>query len=212
MEQKNGNYKKYVSKNPLMQRVTSNFLSEVTSIVERLEVQTILDAGCGEGFVISRLAGKNMVGLDISMSALDIARAHNPDTPFAVGDIYSMPFKPESFDLVFALEVMEHLHDPEKAMLEMGRMSKRYCLLSVPNEPYFRIMDVLRGKNLSRLGNDIEHLQNWTDGGFVRLLSGHFNVLEVRRPFPWTMVLCEKKQVANKANVRSYIGSEAGLS
>ena len=62
----------------------------------------------------------------------------------------------------------------------------------VPNEPYFRTMNFFRGKNLTRFGNDPEHVQNWSSGKFVKLIETYFDVLEVRRPFPWTMVLCKK--------------------
>jgi hypothetical protein len=50
---------------------------------------------------------------------------------------------------------------------------------------------LLRGKNVSRLGNDPEHLQNWSQGSFVRFLAPHVSVVSVLRSFPWLIVLAE---------------------
>lgn len=196
MERKNGNYKKYTSKNPLMRRAIAGFLDDISSIIAPIGANSVLDLGCGEGFVSGRLTSHGLVGMDVSRSALGIARQNSPYATFACGDIYGTPFKPESFDLVMALEVLEHLKEPEKAIIEAGRLSRRYCLFSVPREPYFRAMDLMRGKNIRRLGNDVEHLHNWTYNGFVRMISQYYDVVDVRKPFPWTMILCEKKPSA----------------
>lgn len=194
MESKNGNYRKYTSKNPMMRRVIDGFLSDVVSMVGSVDVKTVLDAGCGEGFVSSRLSEKYLVGVDISRGALALARHNSPGASLACGDIYHMPFKSQNFDLVMAMEVLEHLKEPEKAMAEAGRLSKRYCLFSVPNEPYFSFMDLMRGRNISRLGSDIEHINHWGEKSFIEIISRNFNVIDVRKPFPWIVVLCEKNE------------------
>lgn len=189
------NYKKYNSKNPLMGIVISNFMKNLKETVAPLDnINNVLDIGCGEGFIINGLGLPNMIGVDISKNALRIAKGKNPKCNFCTGSIYDISFKESSFDLVIATEVLEHLEKPDSALQEIGRISKNYCIFSVPNEPYFRTMNFLRGKNLARFGNDIEHVQNWSSGEFVSLIETYFNVLEVRRPFPWTMVLCKKNK------------------
>jgi 2-polyprenyl-3-methyl-5-hydroxy-6-metoxy-1,4-benzoquinol methylase len=194
MESKNGNYKKYTSKNPLMRRVIDGFLCDVESMVGSIDAKTVLDAGCGEGFVLSRLSEKRLVGVDISLGALSVARQNSPGASLACCNIYQMPFKSQNFDLVMAMEVLEHLREPEKAIAEISRLSKRYCLFSVPNEPYFRTMDLLRGKNIARLGNDSEHINHWGMKSFTEIISTNFNIISVRKPFPWIVVLCEKSK------------------
>ncbi|HEY3360714.1 MAG TPA: class I SAM-dependent methyltransferase [Methanosarcina sp.] len=187
------NYKKYNSKNPFMGIVIANFMKNLKETVAPLEdINNIIDIGCGEGFVINNLDFPNTTGIDISRSAIKIAKKKNPDCNLCSGSIYNISFKEKSFDLVIATEVLEHLERPELALKEIRRITKNYCILSVPNEPYFCAMNFLRGKNLIRFGNDIEHVQNWSSGNFVRLLETYFEVLEVRKPFPWTMVLCKK--------------------
>jgi len=187
------NYKKYNSKNPFMGIVIANFMKNLKETVAPLEdINNIIDIGCGEGFVINNLDFPNTTGVDISRSALKIAKKKNPDCNLCSGSIYNISFKEKSFDLVIATEVLEHLERPELALKEIRRITKNYCILSVPNEPYFCAMNFFRGKNLTRFGNDIEHVQNWSSGNFVSLLETYFKVLEVRKPFPWTMVLCKK--------------------
>lgn len=193
-QNKSRNYKKYNSKNPLMGIVIANFIKNLNETVAPLEnINHVIDIGCGEGFVINSLDFPNITGVDISRNALRIAKEKNPGCNLCSGSIYDISFKEDSFDLVIATEVLEHLEKPELALKEIRRITKNYCILSVPNEPYFCAMNFLRGKNLTRFGNDIEHVQNWSSGKFVNLLKTYFDVLEVRRPFPWTMVLCKNK-------------------
>lgn len=188
-----GNYKKYTSKNPLMGIIISKFMTNLSETISPLEdVNNVIDIGCGEGFIINCLNRPDITGVDISKKALEIAKRKNPGCNFCTGSVYDLSFKESSFDLVIATEVLEHLENPEKALQEIGRISSSYCLFSVPNEPYFRTMNFLRGKNLKRFGNDIEHVQNWSSREFVKLIEKYFNVVDVKKPFPWTMVLCRK--------------------
>jgi len=188
-----GNYKKYNSSNPLMGMVISNFIENLKDTVAPLgNINKVIDIGCGEGFVINSLDLPDITGIDISKNALKLAKDRNRNCNLCAGSVYELSFKKDSFDLAIATEVLEHLENPERALEEIRRVSRNYCLLSVPNEPYFRTMNFLRGKNLKRFGNDIEHVQNWSSEEFVKLVGKYFKVLEVRKPFPWTMVLCKK--------------------
>lgn len=187
------NYKKYTNKNPLMGLVISHFMDQVKQLVDSVDINNILDVGCGEGFVMNSLDKENIVGIDISEKALTIASIKNPECSFCTGDIYNLPFDNNGFDLVIALEVLEHLDKFEIAINEINRVAIKYCIFSVPNEPYFKIMNLLRGKNITRFGNDIEHVQSWNTKEFVILLKKYFKVIEVKTPFPWTLVLCQKQ-------------------
>lgn len=194
MEVVSSNYKKHVNKNPLMRLVLLNFLKDVKRLIDPLGINNILDVGCGEGFVINFLGKKCVTGFDVSKDVLDIAKMRNPTFDFCRGDIYNLPVSESSFGIVMVLEVLEHLKEPEKALNEIKRISKKYCIFSVPNEPYFKIMNMLRCKNISRFGNDIEHVQNWGADEFVTLLKKHFEVVNVKKPFPWVLVLCKIKE------------------
>lgn len=176
-----------------MRYVTTRFLDNAALLACSRGIKTILDIGCGEGFFASRLGNEMMIELDISIPSLKIAKLSNPMMQCIAGDISHLPFKSASFDLVIAMEVLEHLNDPEKAIMEVRAISRKYCLFSVPNDPFFKTMNLFRGKNLRLFGNDPKHVQSWNEKRFLKLISKYFDVLEIRKPFPWIMVMCEKR-------------------
>jgi hypothetical protein len=51
-----------------------------------------------------------------------------------------------------------------------------------------------RGKYLLQGGNTPGHIQHWSSRGFVELVSRHFEVVKVRKPLPWTMLLCRPRR------------------
>ena len=161
-----GNAQKYGSRNPLQRFLIWHFHRRVGEVVEDLEPRSILDVGCGEGFTIERLLKMDghlpIQGLDSDLPALLQAKEGCPQTLFQMGDIRWLPFAADSFELVLCLEVLEHLPDPLTALQELGRISSRHCLVSVPNEPFFMLANFLRGKNVGAWGNDREHLHNWS--------------------------------------------------
>jgi 2-polyprenyl-3-methyl-5-hydroxy-6-metoxy-1,4-benzoquinol methylase len=163
-------------------------------MVEELEPRSVLDVGCGEGFTIERLLWMDghvpVQGVDYDWPALLEARAKHPRIFFQMGDILRLPYAASAFELVLCLEVLEHLAQPKLALEEVGRVSAGHCLISVPNEPFFMLSNLLRGKNVRAWGNDPEHIQRWTGGRFLRMLSQRFTVERVMYPFPWVLALC----------------------
>lgn len=191
------NFKKHTSKNPVQRFLLDNFLNTLVKTVKPLQVSSVLDVGCGEGFTLDRLyrekIGKNLEGIEYLDTAIKIGKKIHPHITLTKGDIYTLPYKDNSFDLVLCTEVLEHLADPKKALKELVRVSKKYLLLSVPNEPIFMASNFLRGKNWSRWGNDIEHINHWTFWGFEKF-AGREKLKVVHRsyPFPWTMLFVKK--------------------
>jgi ubiquinone/menaquinone biosynthesis C-methylase UbiE len=202
MEYFSGTYKKYTSNNPLIKFALSMFFNDLDELIDLIGIgslSNILDAGCGEGFVINhiyeRYKNENMYieGIDIMKEALEIAKSLNPNIRFSIGDIYKLDYPDNCFDLVLATEILEHLGNPEKAIEEIKRVTRKYVIASVPREPIWRIANIIRGSYLSRFGNTPGHIQKWTEKEFLALLNGHFKVVKVKKPvFLWTMALCEK--------------------
>ncbi len=192
------NYRKHTATNPVQKFLIDNFYKVLIEEAKKLKAQIILDAGCGEGFTLTRLnenkIGKEFVGIDYSEAAVKIGKSIHPELKLRAGSIYKIPFKDNSFDLVICTEVLEHLEKPEKALAELERVTKSYCIISVPHEPWFIIANLLRGKNISRWGNDIEHVNHWSRDGIVKLMDKYFDVGVVRNPFPWTMLVVKKKR------------------
>ncbi len=195
------NYRKHTTTNPIQKFLINNFYDALLSEAERLQPNSILDVGCGEGFTLERLKerkiGKKLTGVDFLNRAIEIGKKERPHLDLRVGNIYDIPFKDNSFDLVICSEVLEHIDDPEKGLSELVRVCKQYCLLSVPNEPLFMASNFLRGKNWKRLGNDIDHIQHWSAWRFKKFVEKRLSIVTVRQPFPWTLIVSRKARVFN---------------
>src|SRR5258708_16302348 len=190
------NFIKHTHKNPLQQLLINNFFKTLIKTIQPLHLESILDVGCGEGFTLNKLKaagiGKKLEGIEYLDEAIKLGKKYHPDIVIKKGTIYDLPYKDNSFDLLLCTEVLEHLEYPKKALKELVRVTKRYCLLSVPNEPIFMASNFLRGKNLSRWGNDIEHINHCSKYGFEILVGKELQILKIKTPFPWTMILAEK--------------------
>jgi len=122
-----------------MQRV--NFLRNFIKIGG---LKNILDVGAGEGFSSFYLQEicQDVVATDLSRKML----IKNPVKKKIIADIYSLPFRSGSFDMVCAWEVLHHLDNHETAVEEVIRVSKRYaCIFEVnrdnPVQFLFGIID-----------------------------------------------------------------------
>jgi hypothetical protein len=93
------------------------------------------------------------------------------------------------FDLAAAIEVLEHVPDPEWTLGEMARVAGGHLLVSVPREPLWRALNLARGAYVRRLGNTPGHVNHFTRRSFVSLLGRYGEVVAIRSPFPWTMAL-----------------------
>lgn len=94
---------------------------------------TILDVGCGPGSITVGLASLvpngRVVGIEYVSDPLDQARALAAEkgvtnVEFGVGDVYSLDFPDDHFDVVHVHQVLQHLADPVKAIQEMRRVTK----------------------------------------------------------------------------------------
>ena len=98
----------------------------------------VLEAGCGMSTIMNSLslAEYNVVGLDISAIALRNARKKYRQPILVLGDINSLPFKDDSFDMIYNVGVMEHFIDPYQPLQEIGRILKSpgTILVAVPNK------------------------------------------------------------------------------
>ena len=189
-------YDKYGSSNPLVRRLMSGFERALDDLFDRAGAQSLLDVGCGEGVLVHRWAERlgetrRVVGIDLQEESIQAGWAERtaPNLEYRVMQAQNLPFKANEFDLATAIEVLEHVPDPEHTVSEMARCAERHLLVSVPREPLWRMLNMARGAYWSQLGNTPGHLNHWSRRSFVRLLSRHGDVAEVRSPFPWTMLL-----------------------
>jgi SAM-dependent methyltransferase len=88
----------------------------------------LLDVGCGPGTITADLAGRvaHVTALEVTVDALDLARAQitADNVDFVVGDVHALDFESDTFDVVHAHQVLQHVADPVRALREMGRVGR----------------------------------------------------------------------------------------
>ncbi len=188
-------FDKYGSTNRVVRRLMAGFRSTLDELFARAAPASVLDVGCGEGILTyewaERLGEGPVVGIDLDDPKLraEWARRSRANLEYRPADATALEFADGEFDLAAAIEVLEHVPDPEATLAEMGRVARRHLLVSVPREPLWRALNVARGAYVRSLGNTPGHVNHWSKRGFVSLLSRHGRVEQVRSPFPWTMLL-----------------------
>ncbi|HKH78918.1 MAG TPA: class I SAM-dependent methyltransferase [Solirubrobacteraceae bacterium] len=189
-------YDKYGSTNPLVRRMMSGFEGALDELLARADPSSLLDVGCGEGVLVHRWAqrlgeSRRVVGIDLEEESIQAGWSQRsaPNLEYRVMGAENLPFADGEFDLATAIEVLEHVPDPEHTLGEMARCAQRHLLVSVPREPLWRMLNMARGAYWPELGNTPGHLNHWSRRAFVQLLGRYGQVAEVRSPFPWTMLL-----------------------
>ena len=95
------------------------------------KINQVLDVGCGNGFFTRPLAEwADCTALDFSQRMLDL---NTVKVKKVCGDVKSMPFPDDKFDLVFCSNLLHHVSDPVAAVFEMRRVSSKYVVISEPN-------------------------------------------------------------------------------
>lgn len=194
-------YDKYNSRNPIVQQLMRGFEQSLAALVAQVRPSEIHEVGCGEGYwtLRWRAQGIEARGSDFSTVAIDIARNNATDRRlqedmFSVGNIYHLQSPRDRAELVVCCEVLEHLDNPEAGLRALQRVADPWLILSVPREPLWSAMNMARGRYWRDLGNTPGHVQRWSSRAFVQLVSGYFDVVTMRTPVPWTMLLCRQKQ------------------
>jgi methionine biosynthesis protein MetW len=147
-------------------------------------VGRILDVGCGDGSLSAMLArnSEQVAGIEVSMEACRMAHSRGIGVTRADVETYAFPFRPESFDVVVAGEVIEHMTDPDEFLQEVVRVLKPHghCILTTPN------LASWYNRLLLLLGYQPHHtdVSFWHNVGKLRPIvdgaSGHLRVFTLR--------------------------------
>lgn len=193
-------YDKYNSNNPIVKWMMSGFHNSLSHFVNKASPRTIHEIGCGEGYWVLRWIEENISarGCDVSSQVIELAKDNAesqgfPLSVFEVRSIYDIDANRDSADLIVCCEVLEHLQYPELALKKLSLIVNKHLILSVPQEPLWCVLNLVRGKYISKAGNTPGHIQHWSNKEFVSLVSKYFEILEVKTPLPWTMFLCRPK-------------------
>ncbi len=188
-------FDKYGSTNPVVRRLMTGFHASLDELWTAAAPESLLDVGCGEGVLTvewaERLGDRRVVGIDLDdpKLAAEWAKRRRDNLEFRTADATALTFADDEFDVATAIEVLEHVPEPEATVAEMARVARRRLLVSVPREPLWRGLNVARGAYLRQLGNTPGHVNHWSRRSFASLLARHGTVEQVRSPFPWTMLL-----------------------
>ena len=190
-------YDKYHSGNPIVRKIMQGFESTLSNLVKEANPSSIHEVGCGEGYWVLRWLeeGLDVRGSDFSGTVIELAESNAVERELPLGlfkkkSIYDLQTDEDSADLVVCCEVLEHLEQPEEALRVLQKLAHKNAIFSVPREPMWSVMNLVRGKYLSDFGNTPGHIQRWSQRDFIKLVSRYFVVEQVCAPIPWTMLLC----------------------
>jgi ubiquinone/menaquinone biosynthesis C-methylase UbiE len=143
----------------------------IKQIIKPLEFETVLDVGCGQGSFLEELQLEfpciRPYGIDMSSSAVELARKRVPSGRFCVLDI-SEKFLDEKWDLVLCSEVLEHIPDDLTVLQNLRKMTGKYLLISTP-----------QGR-MREFEKQVGHVRNYASGELVRKIeSSGFKILSV---------------------------------
>lgn len=191
-------YDKYSTTNPVARVLMSRFLSDFDDLVALSGCRSVTEFGCGEGHLARRLAGGGLTVVATDASPEIIEEAERLTTTrrrpeFSVADLLSDELDGLRSDLLVCCEVLEHVSDPSLALEKLKGLEPKYLLASVPREPLWRLLNVVRFRYLSDFGNTPGHVQHWSKRGFRDLIEKHFSIVEMRQPLPWSMVLARPR-------------------
>jgi|SRR3972149_1616106 ubiquinone/menaquinone biosynthesis C-methylase UbiE len=152
---------------------------EVGKIIEPIKGE-ILDIGSADGtftkVILDKSKADKVVGVDVLKDSVYWARKHwrrNKKMSFRLGDAHKLKFDNNSFDAVFALEVLEHVFEPIKVLKEVKRVLKKggYAIFLVPTESLlFRIVWFLWGFYRGKIWKDT-HIHAYRNDYLVKLCN-----------------------------------------
>jgi glycosyltransferase involved in cell wall biosynthesis/SAM-dependent methyltransferase len=141
------------------------------------DISSVLDVGCGDGYITNALPKSlKVVGIDISQEALRHVQGET-----RVGSITEIPFPDNSFDLVMANDILEHLSDSDfdNALQELQRVATKYLLITVPLNEQLEA-NYTKCANCGWIYHINHHVRNFTEQSFQKILYNNFQPVEIR--------------------------------
>lgn len=121
-------YQKGIKENIFQRLWHSKKKNVVLSLVSD-KPKRILDVGCASGWFLSKVGEAfpkaSLHGIDIYKEAIDFGKCMYPSMVFMAADAHDIPYKKDSFDLVICTEVLEHVDNPKKVVMEIKRVLRK---------------------------------------------------------------------------------------
>ncbi|HKH27683.1 MAG TPA: class I SAM-dependent methyltransferase [Sphingomicrobium sp.] len=133
-------YREIYERMPRIQNETDNSEACLERIAGAIHGETVLDVGCGTGFLLDYLKRARP---DLALTGVDFiieegTRTRHPDIRFEQANIEKLPFADRSFDTVICTHVLEHILEFRQALSELRRVARRRLIIVVPQEREYR--------------------------------------------------------------------------
>lgn len=183
---------KYLATNPVVRRLIARWLGTLRRLVDaNVSPDTVLfDAGAGAGFSLAGFVGSRpVVAVDLAHEKVRQVHDRVDHAELLVSDVTRLPVPDDAMAWATSIEVLEHLPHPDQLVRELARVTTDGIIVSVPWEPWFRLGNLARGKNVSRYGNDPEHIGAFGPRSLTALLGESFEHVTVTRRLPWLLAV-----------------------
>lgn len=168
-------YRDYESQNPPAK--LDHYLDVIVTRSPTVE-PSLLDVGCGRGAFLERASSRfpawDLFGTDIDAEGVSTTEVRVPGATIRRGDAGDIPFPPESFDVIAAWDVLEHVSDLDVALSEIRRCLKPAGLLTIVVPVY----DGVTGPLVRLLDRDPTHIHKMSRDLWVSIINEHFDDLE----------------------------------
>jgi SAM-dependent methyltransferase len=133
-------YREIYERMPRIQNETDNSEACLERIAGAIHGETVLDVGCGTGFLLDHLKHARP---DLALTGVDFiieegTRSRHPDIRFEQANIEQLPFADGAFDTVICTHVLEHILELRQALSELRRVARRRLIIVVPQEREYR--------------------------------------------------------------------------
>jgi 2-polyprenyl-3-methyl-5-hydroxy-6-metoxy-1,4-benzoquinol methylase len=193
-------YDKFSSKNIFVRFVINRYLKTLNECISRKKIDNVLDLGCGEGkivdIILKKYDIKHLTGIDIDDRLLKDLKNKYPKHlknkyPKHLKNKYPKhTFKKilldkkfnlnRKYDLVLCLEVLEHIKEYKKVLKNISKIRSNKIIISVPNEPFFRLANISRLKYLKSFGNTPGHINNFSFPKFKKIIQSIFKEKKIK--------------------------------
>lgn len=158
---------------PVVQAFVKPKIEYINRIIlnhEEKNRHSLLDIGCGNGFFTNYLETYyNTVALDFSEHMLK----NNSCKLKICGSANRLPFKDNCFYITFCSNLLHHLEDPQEALSEMKRVSRKYIILSEPNRnnPLMFVFCLMKKVERGALKFSLKYMKGLMEKGRLKIIS-----------------------------------------
>ena len=177
----------------MLDKRTKRFLNSI----KHLQNPVILEVGMGQGRFLKKIArlrpDARLYGVDISKLAIKVVKKENSlKGIFISADAQKLPFSEDFFNAVVIMDVLEHLNNPQKAILEAKRVLKAggifHFFVPCEGQPFtlnyfFEKTDFLNLKDFTKIYYG--HIQHFSQADIKKLTSPYFSKISITYSVHW---------------------------